>query len=69
MGLTIEFKERRAVLVSGGISSFQNYERYLHDLHIFHAMLCGPRYKFDPKDVKVLYANGGAVRRPKPVRM
>lgn len=60
MALTTTFKQRRAVLVSGGISEFQNHRRYLHNLHIFYSLLVSPRYRFHPRDIEVLYANGGS---------
>src|SRR5258708_39798701 len=59
MNLHKRFKCRRAVLISGGISSFQNYPRYLNDLTAFYACLVSPRYSFDPADIQVLYANDG----------
>jgi len=53
------FVRRRAVLISGGISSFQNYPRYLNNLVGFYSCLVGARYGFDPAEIQVLYANNG----------
>ncbi|HTU20924.1 MAG TPA: hypothetical protein VMG10_22925 [Gemmataceae bacterium] len=59
MQLQTTFKNRRAVLISGGISSFQNYARYLNDLTAFYTCLVSSRYSFATTDIQVLYANGG----------
>jgi len=59
MKLSTTFHSRRAVLVSGGISTFQNYGRYLNNLTAFYDCLVGSRYGFQPGDIEVLYANGG----------
>jgi hypothetical protein len=60
MKLSTTFKSRRAVLISGGISPFQNYARYLNDLTIFYDCLVSGRYGFQPQDIQVLFAQGGA---------
>lgn len=59
MKLSTTFQTRRAVLVSGGISTYLNYPRYLNDLSAFYSCLVGSRYGFGPTDIQVLYANGG----------
>ncbi len=59
MNLQKRFKTRRAVLISGGISQYQNYARYLNDLTAFYACLVSPRYNFAAGDIQVLYANDG----------
>src|SRR5262249_1078032 len=59
MQLKTTFGKRRAVLISGGISSFQNYPRYLNDLAAFYTCLVSGRYNFAPADIQVLYANDG----------
>jgi hypothetical protein len=55
--LTIPFRQRRAVLVSGGVDSYLNYPRYLNDLKAFYRML--KINGFDAKDIQVVYAKGG----------
>lgn len=54
-----QFNTRRAVLISGGLSSSINYPRYLNNLHAFYACLVSNRYGFSSKDIQVVYANGG----------
>jgi hypothetical protein len=56
--LKLKFKQRRAVLISGGLDSFHNYSRFLNDLKICYACLVNA-CKFAASDVQVLYANGG----------
>jgi hypothetical protein len=60
MKLTTTFRSRRAVLISGGISPFQNYSRYLNDFTVFYDCLVSSRYGFQPGDIEVLFAQGGA---------
>jgi len=59
MQLTTVFSRRRAVLISGGVDSFQNHSRYLNDLTAFYNCLRSTRYNFAAADIQVLYANGG----------
>jgi hypothetical protein len=57
--LTTMFRRRRAVLISGGLSAYQNYARYLNDLKAFYACLTSNLYQFAHGDIQVVYANGG----------
>jgi hypothetical protein len=62
MNLHKRFKTRRALLISGGISTYQNYARYLNDLTAFYSCLVSARYGFDPNDIQVLYASRDTAR-------
>ena len=56
--LQFKYRRRRAVLISGGLDSFNNYPRFLNDLKVFYDCLVNV-YRFAASDVTVLYANGG----------
>lgn len=52
------FSTRRAVLISGGITSQQNHSRYLNDLTTFYCCLVD-YYGFKQSDIRVVYNNDG----------
>jgi hypothetical protein len=56
--LSFSFRQRRAVLISGGLDSYHNYPRFLNDLKIFYDCLVN-EYGYAHADIQVLYANGG----------